>query len=448
MHLGYSEGAPLINRPERYITLKAYADPVFLPLATSFVENAAMGLGLQKAQALSLTLATEEIFSYLSGTSAPQNPVGIRCSSGGYYVQAAFDFEVEDFDMHAFNLTTTITVDDETSLDEMGLLIASRAVDRFEVHEEKGVGLRLLLVKEKDYPPSNREPAIRARHLEKFTIRQAETEELKIFSLLVNQYYRKQITPEFFKYPGKLVDMVGGGNYKAALAVGSDDHVGGGIVWRWRSERMVECFGPYLFNQGSHATMAGRLMEACLEAIARTHAVGLMNQFPTADLPGGYLELLGAVHLSLGHGPAVFQNIFFRQMHEDPGATVWSHPLLKNFLEKTYGESVLPREIRIVRDRGESRPRFSVLSARVNKPQNRVFLRPIRPGTDIQENVANHLRLFSREAIQNVFFVMDLAVSWQAHFTPALLDNGFGPKLVFPYGGEGDLVLFQLKDPP
>ncbi|MCF8128619.1 MAG: ATP-binding protein [Deltaproteobacteria bacterium] len=437
----------MTDRPKRNVTLKAYADPAFLPLATAFVENAAVGLGLQKSRALSLTLATEEIFSYLCKTSTPENAIEIECTSGGYYVQAAFVFSVEDFNMHAFNLTTTISVDDETSLDEMGLLIASRAVDRFEILEEKEDGLRLLLIKEKDYPPLDRAPAIGARPLEAFTIRDVESEELKIFSLLVNQYYRQKITPDFFKYPGKLVDMVKGGNYKAALAVGKDGHVGGGMVWRFRSDRLVECYGPYLFNQGLNASMGTGLVEKCLEAIARTHAVGLMNQFPTDDLPEDYFEAVGAVHLHSKDGATVFQDIYFRHLQEDPGASLWVHPRLQDFLLKACDELVLPREIQLVTDRGESRSRFSVLAARFNRAQNRVFLRPMRFGTDFHENIVNYLRLFSRESIRNVFFVMDLAVFWQAHFTPALLDNGFEPQLVLPYGGKGDLVVFQLKGP-
>jgi len=437
----------LTNRPKRNVTLKAYADTVFLPLVTSFVENAAVGLGLQKRRALSLTLATEEIFSYLCKTSAPENAIEIECTSGGYYVQAAFAFSVEDFNMHAFNLTASISVDDETSLDEMGLLIASRAVDRFEILEENEGGLRLLLIKEKEYPPLDREPAIQARPLSAFTIRDVESEELKIFSLLVNQYYREKITPDFFKYPGKLVDMVKGGNYRAALAVGKKGHVGGGMVWRFRSDRLVECYGPYLFNQGPHASMGTGLVEKCLEAIARTQAVVLTNQFPTDDLPEGYFEAVGTVDLHLEDGATVFQHIYFRQLHEDPGASLWSHPRLQDFLLKACDELVLPREIHLVTDRGEFKSRFSVFTARFNRTQNRVFLRPMRFGTDFHENIVNYLRLFGRESIRNVFFTMDLGVSWQAHFTPALLDNGFEPQLLLPYGGKGDLVFFQLKGP-
>jgi hypothetical protein len=44
-----------------------------------------------------------------------------------------------------------------------------------------------------------------------------------------------------------------------------------------------------------------------------------------------------------------------------------------------------------------------------------------------------------------IFFEMDLKESWQSHFTPALLKNGFEPKIVVPYGGRGDLLIFQHR---
>ena len=134
----------------QYISLNVRTDSVFLPLATSFVENAAVGLGLGNAEALSLTLATEEIFSYLCQMASPDQSMEIRCSSGGYYVRTDFHFSVDDINLRAFNLTTTISVDDETSLEEMGLLIASRSVEHFQVTEDRGKGVRLSLIKEKN----------------------------------------------------------------------------------------------------------------------------------------------------------------------------------------------------------------------------------------------------------------------------------------------------------
>jgi hypothetical protein len=40
---------------------------------------------------------------------------------------------------------------------------------------------------------------------------------------------------------------------------------------------------------------------------------------------------------------------------------------------------------------------------------------------------------------------VDLGQAWQADFAPALLQNGFLARLVLPYAGEGDLVLFQFE---
>jgi len=437
----------LDERMRREGSLSVNMDRVFLHVATSFVENTAIGLGLDKPQALSLTLATEEIFEYLCEIASPEKAVHIRCRSGGYYVQVEFVFFVESFDLHAFNLTAGGSIDVETNPDEMRLLIASRAVDRFELNEDKDQGLCLLLVKEKAYPALTDEPVPPARPLKEFSVRDAGPEELKIFSQLTDFYYQRQITPTFLQYPGKLVDMVKGGHYQTALAVDTEGHVGGGIVWHWRNARIVEGFGPYVFNQPTQTAMAGRLVEACLGAIARTPAMGLLVQYPTHDLPKAYFEPLGHIQVYRKNESKVVLNAYFRQMHEDAGAAMWSHPDLQRFLQKAYDELALPREIRLMKHQGESQSRHSVLATRFDLAHNRVDLRPIRPGMDLHENVVKHLKLLAQEGVRNIFFVMDLAVSWQAHFTPSLLQNGLEPKMVLPYAGKGDEVVFQLKGP-
>ena len=82
-----------IHKPE--VTLSLQADLIFLPVATSFVEKAAVAFGLAEPDALSLTLATEEIFAYLSGVAAPRKEVVMKCRSGGYYVDQEFLFEAQ-----------------------------------------------------------------------------------------------------------------------------------------------------------------------------------------------------------------------------------------------------------------------------------------------------------------------------------------------------------------
>lgn len=428
--------------------MRVPADVAFLPLATAFVEKAGRGLGLGRSEALALTLATEELFSYLCGLVSPEQEVGIRCVSGGYYVRADFDFPVQDFNMRAFNLTARVSVEDEASLQEMGLLIAARSVDRFQVVEQPGHGVQLTLIKEKAYPDvehEERAPSVQA--LDAFSIRTPDAEELKLFVVLVEQRYPAHLMPRAFRYPGKVVDMVDGGEYRAVVAVGPAGEIGGGILWHWIGQKTVECYGPYLFNQKSESGMGRELLDACLGSIARTPVVGLINRFPTDALPREYFESLGSVHVfRQGEDAPALLEASFRQMQEDPGTSIWCHADLEPFLRETYQRLVLPRNIRLVRDLGEAKSTHSVLSADVDRSQHTVTLRPTRTGADIGENLAGHIRLFEQDARTSLFFEMDTARPWHAEFTPALLANGFFPRLVLPYAGEGDLVIFQRAE--
>ncbi len=82
---------------EQAVSMRANTDITLLQLATSFVEQAALCMGLGRAEALALTLATEEIFSYLCKVSPPDQDLEIRCVKGGYYVRTDFSFSIKDF---------------------------------------------------------------------------------------------------------------------------------------------------------------------------------------------------------------------------------------------------------------------------------------------------------------------------------------------------------------
>ena len=109
---------------KQYTLLSVQGDVMFLKLATSFVENSAIALGMDHSNALALTLATEEIFAYLCRFGAPRQELEIRCAGGLYYVQVQFLFEAQDFNMRSFNLTAKASIQDETGFEETGLLIA------------------------------------------------------------------------------------------------------------------------------------------------------------------------------------------------------------------------------------------------------------------------------------------------------------------------------------
>ncbi|MBF0526538.1 MAG: hypothetical protein HQK56_15760, partial [Deltaproteobacteria bacterium] len=270
--------------PRQMVAMSASADPSFLPLATSFVHEAALGMKLGEHEALGLQLATEEIFAYL-GQVSPGQKIDIQCFNGGYYIEAVFKFSSEQFNMRAFNLTASVCLDDECSLDEMGLLIASRQVDGFQFTEAPGHQVQLTLIKNKAYPPIGAEPVPPSRPLTTFTIREPRDEELKLLVHLANRDYPVQVLPGFFKYPGRVVDMVGIGEVSVLSAFGPDGHLGGGLVWHLLGPNTVECYGPFLFNQGPESPLASALLDAGLGAIGRTKVLGLFVRRPTAELP-------------------------------------------------------------------------------------------------------------------------------------------------------------------
>jgi hypothetical protein len=75
----------------------------------------------------------------------------------------------------------------------------------------------------------------------------------------------------------------------------------------------------------------------------------------------------------------------------------------------------------------------------------RITLRAIWDGVDAARNLARHVKALKADDLPNIFFEIDLGHAWQAGLTVPLLEQGFTPRLVLPYGGERDVVVFQYK---
>lgn len=427
------------------LVIKIPMQTPFVPLATSFVEKGAMILGLGEKETFSLTLATEEIFTHLARTAPSNHSIEIRCSSGGYHVKTDFLFSGAELNMRLFNLSASVSLDSEEGLEEMGILIASRFVDRLQLKEGPGPNLCLTLVKEKNYPEIEPRSVLIQAPFEEVGIREAVPEELKLFAMTASGTHPPLQVPRAFRFPGKVVDMVSAGEYHARVAVDHKGGIGGGILWRLSDSKTVECFGPYVFSRDGAEILAEELLGACLSAIAKTQALGLLVRLPTDSLPVSRFEELGSLGFKDGQGLAHSIPTYFRQIHEDPGTISWCHPQSETFLRSEYERMVLPRNIRSTADLGEEKNPFSVLYADFDRPRLMVTLRPVRPGKDLYENLSDHLRLITGESISNVFFEMDLGVAWHAQFTPALLPHGFSPRIVLPYAGEGDVLVFQWE---
>jgi hypothetical protein len=137
--------------------------------------------------------------------------------------------------------------------------------------------------------------------------------------------------------------------------------------------------------------------------------------------------------------------LYFRQLHEDLGCQVWAHPVLEDFLRAEYRRLFFAREIRSTRYGGEQRPAHSVFAPQFDRTNRQVTLRAIWDGADASENLSQHLKVLKAERLPNIFFEVDLGHAWQANLSQILIDSGFRPRLILPYGGEADVVVFQYQ---
>ena len=427
------------------LSLKLPIEEQFLPVATSFMENGTLSFGFAAPEAMALTLATEELFMYLTHIGHSEADMEIICSKGSCFARADINFPIGPIDLQAFNVTATISYDSEDDLDRLGLLMAARSVDHFEITWPDNRVIRLTLIKEKKYPRTEAVSPLSVKPLTEFSIRPPEPAEAKLFAELATQWYPAQDSPSFMRYPGKVADMIAGGDLAAALALDSRGNIGGGIAWRWVASNSVAFFGPYVFGQPEAPVMGRELVDALIGALARSACVNLISRFATPWAPAHYFQKLGTIRIGEDEGGRE-QTALFMHLREDHGSRVWIHPDLKDFLSTEYTRLSLPREIAQVADAGEEHGKHTVLSSEFDRDTRSVHLRPVLFGDDAQKVIEDHLGLFDREGARSVLFDLDLGVSWHAHFAPPLLKSGFVPCLIMPHGGEGDLLVLQRAE--
>jgi len=92
--------------------------------------------------------------------------------------------------------------------------------------------------------------------------------------------------------------------------------------------------------------------------------------------------------------------------------------------------------------RARQRPPNSIFAPQFDRANRQITLRAIWDGADVADNLAQHVKVLRADNLPNIFFEIDLAHAWQAGLTPALLEKGFRPRLVLPYGGKADVVVF------
>lgn len=432
---------------ETQTALTVPLDTRFVETVTSFAETTASALGLGAAEARRLRLAAEEVFTYLTGRSGPRSVMHLEAASGGYFVQLTGRFEASGFDPRALNLTAEVDPEDEASLDQMGLLIASRMVHRFHLKEASGGKVCLTLIKEKSYPEPEGAAPDPPPVLQDARVRPARPDDLLLLARYLPAHHPLDTFPPDFRLPGKVVDMAASGEYRWVVGVDGQGHLGGGLAWRFVTPRTAECFGPYLVNQPEDSPLAEGLVESCLSGLAKTEAVGLICRYATDRLPQAHFESAGTTMWSDPKtGQLRLRPAFHRLLHEDPGARVWCVPELEGFLRSHYDRLFLARELLPAEDTGQERPAHSVLFAEFERTAKRVTLRPAWDGRDLAENIRRHLQALRADGWIHLFFELDLARSREAQTASLLLHQGFEPRVILPRAGDGDVLLLQYVE--
>lgn len=417
----------------------------YLPVVVSFVEAAAGVFGLKKEGYLRLSLATEEIFLYLCGFVCPGENLSVQCFNEFYRISVHFRFSAGELNLSGLNIASGSAPESDANLDDMGLLIASRSVDYLKVVVERDNSICLTITKEKDYPAAEEKMPLPEPVSHVFT-EVPDAERLKCFAVMTAQYYALPYRPSFFTYPGKLVDMVATGEYNAIVAQNQKKEIVGGMLLRNRTEKIVQCFGPYCFLKEQEKEISEVLFHACIGVIARTKALGLLSLWGIPETLHNNFEPLGTLRYQEAGKAPIEEISFYRLLHEDPGFEVWSSASLADYLRREYRRLALAREIRVIKDMGETRRASSLFSAEVYRDQSSVTLRPLLTGNDFGTNLQRHIRFLKSDNFLNIYFELDLGVSWHAEMMDPLLSNNFKPAIIMPFAGKSDLVIFQHYD--
>ncbi len=426
------------------LSLKLLCDSTYLPVVLSFAEKACEAFGLGRKEIFAVRLSAEEIFTYLCRTIRKKN-VEIICKNCGYCIELTFLFKGE-ISLKVFNLTSSVSPDRKTDLDEMGLLIVSRLVDSFKILKNQDGTMSLVLVKDRIYPESGSDlEKVCFEKSDSFSIRKPNNEEIKIFASSACCMYNDTGVPDFFRFPGKLVDMVQYADYSALVAADEKNQIIGGILWHWSSRKLIEFSGPFVFKKDFDESVDEQLVISFLEAVGKSDAIGVYSRLWPETLSSEYFEIIGELPVYDDESSKKTIPVCFRQLKEDTGAVSWAFPSLKQFLEKIYHKLFLPRKIETVSDMGETMPENSVLSVDFSRFQQAATLKIIMPGKDIDQNIADHIKLITKESYGNVFFELDLGIPEHAYSVDALIKNRFMPALLVPCAGTGDIAVFVRR---
>ena len=425
------------------ISLRVTSETSFLALAVAFAGNAGKAYGFGDREIHVLELGAEEIFTWLCRVLGPAEPVEIRAGNGIYRLTLRFLFKPSPLNLRVLNLTAKAPIESGEGLEDLGLFVVARLVDALKLTRESDGRTGLSVIVERRYAQETIAFSGGIQTARSWRIEPADRDAVQFLAALVKAHYLPANYPGFLNYAGQAADMITAGDLRAAVAVAESGAACGGILWRWISEKMIEMLGPFLFPPTQPLAIAQALTEHLVEWTAKTPAVGILCQGQASQPIPAQFDLLGTTLGQSAGQPAGDQVYGFRQLREDEGSAVCCHPALEAFLRREYDRLALPRALRVIPCQGTGAPEPAVLTCETDRARGQVVLRGLRFGQDAVANLREHLARLAGRNVPTILFELDLGVAWQSAFAPALLEAGFVPRMIVPWAGEADTVIFQ-----
>lgn len=427
------------------ITLESILSLDMLQVVTGLVNNAAEAFGLNNGTLNHAVLATEEVFVYLVSHSGESRDLTVQVMNGGYYIRISFIFSPILIPAHVLNISSSTDPKDAGSLDDLEIFIAGRIADQFIYDRSSPEKTKIHLIIEKKYPEQVESLPPPGSVPEEMILSAGMNVEIKQASLRIISKYGHQ-APTFFRFPGKVVDMVAIGDLRAILATDGKGTVFGCIMWK-QAEHLIDLYGPYIF--GGHETLGENLVQSMLESVGRSGAAGVVNQSPNSDTPASWFEelpsLSGLYKGSLRSVRHRYQAPLYRELGEDMGTAVIVHSDLVPAVRTYYSQMSLLRQIIPVSSAGEHSYEKTTFYVEIDKGQNRAVLTSCVIGSDAADTLSSHIRLLTDQGVSDIMYEMDLSNETDASLSPVLINAGFSPEYILPWGGHGDTLIFRYR---
>jgi len=427
-------GPSPVSRSSGEVSLTLPADPRFASPAARMIEELGQAFDMPPETWGALALACEEVVAHVARHADSGSPITVVCGDERHRMTIDVSLPAKGFDPRLFNITQSMSESTDDEMDELGLLLAARMVDEFAFARDGG-RLRLHLSRSRPYPRLEAASDLPGPSADGggWSSRPPSRDRLASLCRLA---VAAGGAPSLLAHPGRVIDMAAVGELDGFIAENADGLVVGGGLWL--RGRIVEFYGPYLSDEWPGVAEAA--VEACLIAEARGSALGVICRHPGSGFPTAMFETIGALAPTVD---APGRSIHFRELREDPGATVWTIDGIEGFLRAVYRDLGFARRVAPFVAGGGYVERHSVIAATTHREDGVAVLRPSLPGADATENIAQHCRHLESNGFPDLLCEVDLGQSWQLEFCPGLLAAGFSPRFIIPHGGESDVLVLQ-----